>query len=119
MTVQVSRNTARSLFGYYASSVSAQLFEIEFVSPLEDEDPTNGNVDVHLRLPDGRAYSLLVATPNNIYSCMDNSREEYFFGVPPVFVRVLDREHIEAAIRALLSEDKGKWLGVYGVLQQS
>jgi hypothetical protein len=99
--------------------MSAQPFEISYVSPLEDADPTNDNIDIHLRLRDGRVYSLLVATPNNIYSCMNNNREEYFFGVPPVFVRVLDHKHVEEAISALLTEYDGKWLQVYGTLQES
>ena len=97
--------------------MSAQVFELEYVSPLENADPANDNIDVHVRLPDGRVYSLLIATPNNIYFCMDNSGEEYFFGVPPVFVRVLDKQHVEEAIRALLSEYDGKWLHLYGTLQ--
>ena len=86
---------------------------------FKDADPDNDNIDIHVRLLDGRVYSLLVATPNNIYSCMNNSREEYFFGVPPVFVRVLDHEHVEEAIGALLSEDDGRWLHVYGTLQEA
>jgi len=76
--------------------MSTQAFEIEYVSPLEDADLANDNIDIHVRLHDGRVYSLLVATPSNIYSCMDNSREEYFFGVPPVFVRELDQQHVES-----------------------
>jgi hypothetical protein len=99
--------------------MSAQPFEIEYVSPLEDADPANGNIDLRVRLPDGRVYSLLVATPNSIYSCMNNSREEYFFGVPPVFVRVLDQKHVEEAISALLSEYDGRWLHIYGTLQEA
>ena len=99
--------------------MSIEPFEIEYVSPLEDADPVNDNIDVHLRLRDGRVYSLLVATPNNIYSYMNNSREEYFFGVPPVFVRVLDRKHVEEAISALMSENDGRWLNIYGTLQEA
>ena len=48
---------------------------------------------------------------------MDNAAEEYFFGIPPVFVRVLDEQHVEGAISALLSEYDGKWLDIYGTLQ--
>ena len=90
---------------------------IEPVSPLDKEAPENGNIDVFVRLDDGRVYSLLVATPNNIYSCMDNEGIDYFFGVPPLFVKVLTRENIETAVRALVSEYGGRWLEVYGTLQ--
>lgn len=84
--------------------MTVQPYQIDHVSPLEDADPANDNIDIHLRMYDGRVYSLLVATPNNIYVCIDNSREEYFFGVPPIFVRVLDKKHVEEAISPLISE---------------
>jgi len=89
---------------------------IEFVSPEGDINPENDNVDVHLYLDDGRVYSFLVATPNNIYACMDNEEIDYFFSFPPVlFVRTLDRESVERAIVAVLEERK--WLDIYGVMQ--
>jgi hypothetical protein len=97
--------------------MSIQLFDIEYVSSLSDVDPENDNLDVHVRLSDGRVYSFLIATPNNIYKCMTNDGNEYFFGTPPVFVRVLDRMHVETALRAPLSEYDGRWLETYGTLQ--
>jgi len=66
--------------------------EIEFLSPEVDIDPENDNVDVLLRLDDGREYLFLVATPNNIYC-----------------------SNVERAIAALLEEPQ--WLGAYGTLQ--
>jgi hypothetical protein len=42
--------------------MSAALLEIEYVSPLDDVDPENDNIDVHVRLDDGRVYSFLLAT---------------------------------------------------------
>ena len=50
---------------------------------------------------------------------MENEGTDYFFGFPPpVFVNQLTPENIERALRALLSENKEKWLAVYGVLQR-
>jgi hypothetical protein len=98
--------------------MSAELLEIEYVSPLNDVDPENDNIDVQVRLFDGRVYSFLIATPNNIYSWMNNDGNEYFFGTPPVFVKVLDQKHVEQALRALLSEYEGRWLNTYGTLQR-
>jgi hypothetical protein len=89
--------------------------EIKFVSPEEEINPENDNVDVHLRLDDGRIYSFLVATPNNLYSCMDNEANDHYFGVPPLFVRRLTRECVERVIAALLADTQ--WLEVYGYLQ--
>ena len=91
---------------------------IDYPSPIEDVNPENDNIDVHIYLDDGRVYSFLVATPNNVFWCMENERTDYFFFFPPpVFVHLLTRENIERALHALLREDKVKWLGVYGVLQ--
>jgi hypothetical protein len=87
--------------------------EIKFPSPLDQVNPENDNVDVHVYLDDGRVYSFLVATPNNILWAMDNEGADYFFGTPPLFVRSLNRECVEKAVRAILTEDKGRWLDAY------
>jgi uncharacterized membrane protein YpjA len=93
--------------------------QIKYISPLEDVNPENDNIDVHLVLDDGRVFSLLLATPNNIFWCMANEGVDYYFGTPPLFVRLLNHECIEKGVKALLTEDNGRWLNVYGVLQSS
>jgi hypothetical protein len=90
--------------------------EIEFVSPESEIDPEDDNVDVHIRLNDGRVYSILVATPRNIYKCMENESVDYFFGVPPVFVQRLTRDNVERAVRALISDRDA--MNVYATLSQ-
>jgi hypothetical protein len=92
---------------------------IRTISPFEDCNPENDNIDVHIRLDDGRVFSLLVATPNNIFWCMDNLGMDYYFGTPPLFVRLLTRDCMERAIHALVAEDSGRWLEVYGTLPTS
>jgi hypothetical protein len=89
--------------------------QIEFVSPEDEINPDNDNVDIHVRLDDGRVYAVLIATPNNIYRCMDNESVDHFFGVPPVFVRRLTRDNVERAIRALLCEPN--FLNLYATPQ--
>ena len=88
---------------------------IEYVSPEEEVNPEDDNVDIHVRLDDGRVYSVLVATPNNIYSCMENESIDYFFGVPPLFVKRLTRDNVERAVRALMCDPDS--LSVYATLQ--
>ena len=68
--------------------------KIEFVSPENEINPENDNVDVIVHFDDGSSHSLLVATPNNIYWCMDNEGLDHYFGVPPR----------EAAVAALLQD---------------
>jgi hypothetical protein len=103
--------------GSAGMAVGLELQEIQYLSSIEDVDQENDNIDVSIQLQDGRQYGLVVATPNNIFECMANDGNDYFFGTPILFVKVLDRTHIEKAIHALLSEDEGRWLSVYGVLQ--
>lgn len=88
---------------------------IEFLSPEENIHPENDNIDVQVRLDNGRVYGFLVATPNNIYWCMDNEATDHYFRVPPLFVRKLTRGCVERAIVALL--EVPQWLDVYGTLQ--
>jgi hypothetical protein len=95
-----------------------RIAQIRPVSSLGDVDLDNDNVDVHVHLEDGRVYSFLLATPKNIYWCMDNERVDYFFGVPPVLVRQLTADNIRRALEAIIAEDSGKWLQIYGVLQE-
>ena len=95
-----------------------QIQRIDYPSPVDQVDPENDNIDVHVYLVDGRVYSFLVATPNNIFWCMENEGTDYFFGFPPpIFVTRLTRENVERALHALVSEDKIKSLEVYGILQ--
>jgi hypothetical protein len=95
--------------------MSAKIDRIQLLSRPADIE--NDNIDVHLYMDDGSIYSLVVATPNNIYWCMENAGESYFFGVPPVFVNKLSLENISVAMEALVTEGNGKWLEVYGALQ--
>ena len=95
-----------------------QLLKINYPSPLEEVDPENDNIDVHVHFDNGSVYSFLIATPNNIYWCMDNEGIDYFFGTPPVFVRRLTHDCIYEALIAIATADGGKWISLYGALQE-
>jgi hypothetical protein len=88
---------------------------VEFVGPTERINPENDSVDVFLRLDDGRTYAFLVATPNNIYSCMENEGLDYFFGEPPVLVRRITQDSVERALIALVASGD-ETLNKYGTL---
>jgi hypothetical protein len=92
--------------------------QIRYLTPFESVNPENDNIDVHVKLDDGRTYSFLVATPNNIFWCMENEGVNYFFGTPTVFVRLLTRQYVEEALTAILRENGGRWVEVYGTLQE-
>jgi hypothetical protein len=87
---------------------------IVYLSDWSEINPLNDNIDVHIVLEDGCEYTFVIATPNNVFWCMENEGKDYFFGVPMLFVKNLMVENIERAINAIVSEDGGRWLGVYG-----
>jgi hypothetical protein len=62
---------------------------ITYLSDLAERNPDNDNIDVHIVLDDGRQYTFVVATPNNVFWCMDNEGLDYLFGEPMIFVKNL------------------------------
>lgn len=91
-----------------------KIIAINYLSELSDCNPENDNIDVRVVLDDGREFTFTVATPNNIFFCMENEGIDYFFGEPMVFVKRLTEQNIEKALRSIVTQDGGKWLSVYG-----
>src|SRR5580704_11141725 len=89
--------------------------QLEFVGPIAEINPDNDNVDVFLHLDDGRTFAFLVATPNNIYWCMENESVDYFFGEPPVLVQRITQESVERALNSLVESGEDT-LNRYGTL---
>jgi hypothetical protein len=87
---------------------------ISYLSDLADANPDDDNLDVHVTLEDGREFTFVFATPNNVYSCMEREGIDYFFGSPMILVRSLTADNIERAVQAIVAEDDGRWLGIYG-----
>ena len=93
---------------------SSRVKTIECLSEWDEVNAENDNIDVHVELEDGREFTFIIATPNNIFWCMDNEGKDYFFGEPVVFVKRLTQDNVERAVIAIVAEDDGKWLSVYG-----
>jgi hypothetical protein len=92
----------------------AKIKSIDYLCDLSEVNPEHDNLDVHVTLEDGREFTFVVATPNNVFWCMENEGIDYFFGEPILFVKCLTAENIEKAVRAIVAEDHGRWLKVYG-----
>jgi hypothetical protein len=92
----------------------ATIESINYLSDLSAVNPENDNIDVHVTLSDGREFTFVVATPNNLFWCMDNEGKDYFFGEPMLFVKHLTVENITKALDAIVTLDDGRWLKVYG-----
>jgi hypothetical protein len=93
---------------------TVKIVAINYLSDLAECNPENDNLDVHVVLDNGQEFTFTVATPNNIFWCMENEGIDYFFGSPIVFVKNLTKENIEKAMERIVAEDGGKWLTVYG-----
>ena len=87
---------------------------IHYLSDWAEINPLNDNMDVNVVLEEGRQYTFVVATPRNVSWCMENEGKDYFFGAPMLFVKSLTVENIERAVKAIVSEDGGRWLEIYG-----
>ncbi len=91
-----------------------KIIALNYLANLAELNPENDNIDVHAVLDDGREFTFTLATPNNIFWCMENEGISYFFGEPTVFVKNLTKEDIEEALDRIVAEDGGRWLAVYG-----
>jgi hypothetical protein len=91
-----------------------RITSITYLSDLAEVNPENDNVDVHIAIDDGRQLTFTVATPNNVFWCMENEGIDYHFGEPMIFVKNLTRENVERALRKIVEEDNGRWLSLYG-----
>ena len=93
-----------------------ELLRLESLSLPEEINPENDNVDVVVYLNNGRAYTLLIATPQGLIRCMRNENVEHFFSYPPpLVVSTLDEIHVSGAVEALVAEPR--IFAIYGVLQ--
>lgn len=91
-----------------------KITSINYLSSLAECNTENDNLDVHITVDDGKEYTFTIATPNNLFWCMDNEGIDYFFGEPMIFVKNLTAENIERALKNIVQEDNGRWLSVYG-----
>jgi hypothetical protein len=60
---------------------------ISFLSPLEDvEDIFDYNLDVSVILENGLEYPVVVATPKNLLTLMENEKSEYLDPGDPMII---------------------------------
>jgi hypothetical protein len=77
------------------------------------KDPENDNVDIIVELEDGFSYTMVVATPKNLYTLMEN--EDQFFlssGPPMLFVKKLTEDNIYKVVQEFATNN-AYWLKSY------
>ena len=79
----------------------------DFLSPIEDiADIFDSNMDVSVKLENGRNYVLVVGTPKNLLRLMENEKSDFLSpGDPIVIVKKMTKEVIEQAIKAYAEDD--------------
>ena len=89
---------------------------IDFLSPLEDiEDVFDDNMDVSVDLENGQNYVVVVGTPKNLLTLMENEKSDFLSpGDPIIIVKKMTKEVIEEAIRAY-AEDDAHFLKFYAL----
>jgi hypothetical protein len=80
---------------------------ITFLSDLKDvKDIFDDNMDVSVKLENGRDYVLVVGTPKNLLRLMENEKSDFLSpGDPIVIVKKMTKEVIEEAIKAYAEDD--------------
>ena len=77
-------------------------FEIFYPTPIaEIEDPTNANIDVCVRTNEGKDYTLVFITPDNLKSLMESNNEAY---IHPDFKFIVINQISEDVITAVIKE---------------
>lgn len=89
--------------------------KISFPIPLTNiEDIYDDNIDVFVDLENGRSYTLIVGTYQNILSLLNQENSNFLPpGEPIIMVRKLTMEVIEEAIEAYAKHRDGYWLKFY------
>ena len=89
--------------------------EISFPIPLKDvEDIYNDNIDVFVDLENGRSYTVIIGTYQNVLSLLNQENSNFLPpGEPMIMVRKLTMEVIEEAIQAYATDREAYWLRLY------
>lgn len=89
--------------------------EISFPIPLKDvEDIYNDNIDVFVDLENGRSYTVIVGTYQNVLSLLNQENSNFLLpGESMIMVRKLTMEVIEEAIQAYAIHREAYWLKLH------
>jgi hypothetical protein len=70
------------------------------------KDIFDDNMDVSVKLENGRDYVLVVGTPKNLLRLMENEKSDFLSpGDPIVIVKKMTKEVVEEAIQAYAEDD--------------
>lgn len=80
-------------------------YTIIYPTSFDEIDPKDDNMDVCVRFVDGREYTLVFATPQNIITQMAGEGKRYLEpGLPFLYVKELTETNIEDCIAAIAGD---------------
>lgn len=78
-------------------------YKLYFPTDFEYINSTNDNIDVCIELPDGKQYTIVVATPQNLQKMMIASGNPYLEPCAPfLFVEELTEHNIQLLVDELI-----------------
>ena len=89
-------------------------YDIFFPTALNEIDEDNDNVDILVQTENGKRYSFVVATPDNLKHLMQKENLPYLKPVLPfLFVEKITESHIRMLIDSLI-EEGDRLIRIYG-----
>ena len=88
-------------------------YTLLFPSPWEQINAENDNMDVCLTFPDGRSFSFVVATPENLQFLMKQDGKPYLTPGAPMLIAEKLTEEVVSRLMAELAQDE-QLLNLYG-----
>ena len=89
-------------------------YDIIYPTSLEQIDPVNDNIDILVQTENGKQYTFVVATPDNLKYLMNKDKISFLKpGLPFLFVEKLTHTNIDDVVQSLLEEDE-QLIRIYG-----
>ena len=81
-------------------------YTLFFPTPWEQVDAENDNIDVCLTFPDGRSYTFVAATPENLKFMMKQEDKPYLSpGAPMLIAEKLTPETVTGLLQELMQDE--------------
>ena len=88
-------------------------YTLHFPTPWDQVNRENDNIDVCMTFPDGRSYTFVVATPENLNALMAQDGKPYLSPAAPMLIAERLTENVVSRLIAELAKDE-RLLTCYG-----